>query len=98
MGGKSSRSRQQVYLCITLLSLFCGGCALTEKEVPKAKAPAPEVAREPRPLPEPPPIVEGPKETLEHREANESLTLAQNLMAKGITRDLCGKVKECCFC
>jgi tetratricopeptide (TPR) repeat protein len=92
MGGKSSRARQHVYICITLLILFCGGCgALSKKEVPKVNVPMPEVVLEPLPLPEPPPVIEEPKEALEHREANEYLILAQNLMAKG---DYEGSLRE----
>ena len=91
MGGKSSRSRQHFYIRITLLILFCGGCALSQKEVPKASAPVPEVVLEPQPLPEPAPIIEEPKEALERREANEYLILAQNLLAKG---DYEGSLRE----
>jgi tetratricopeptide (TPR) repeat protein len=91
MGGKSSRSRQHLYIRITLLILLCGGCALSRKEVPKASAPVPEVVLEPQPLPEPAPVIEEPKETLERREANEYLILAQNLLAKG---DYEGSLRE----
>jgi tetratricopeptide (TPR) repeat protein len=91
MGGKSSRSRQHFYIRITLLIFFCGGCALSQKEVPKASAPVPEVVLEPRPLPEPPPVIEEPKEALERREANEYLISAQNLLAKG---DYEGSLRE----
>jgi tetratricopeptide (TPR) repeat protein len=91
MGGKSSRSRQHVYIRFTLLILLCGGCALSQKEVPKASTPVPEVVLEPQPLPEPSPIIEEPKEALERREANEYLMLAQNLMAKG---DYEGSLRE----
>ena len=91
MGGKSSRSRQHFYIRITLLILFCGGCALSQKEVPKASAPVPEVVLEPQPLPEPAPVIEEPKEALERREANEYLILAQNLLAKG---DYEGSLRE----
>lgn len=92
MGGKSSRARQHVYICITLLILFCGGCgALSKKEVPKVNVPMPEVVLEPLPLPEPPPVIEEPKEALDHREANEYLILAQNLMSKG---DYEGSLRE----
>ena len=91
MGGKSSRSRQHFYIRITLLILFCGGCALSQKEAPKASAPVPEVVLEPQPLPEPAPVIEEPKEALERREANEYLILAQNLLAKG---DYEGSLRE----
>jgi tetratricopeptide (TPR) repeat protein len=91
MGGKSSRSRQHVHICITLLILLCGGCALSPKEVPKASAPVPEVVLAPQRLPESPPIIEEPKEALERREANEYLILAQNLLAKG---DYEGSLRE----
>src|SRR4029450_12356137 len=91
MGGKSSRSRQHFYIRITLLILFCGGCALSQKEVPKASAPVPEGVLEPQPLPEPAPVIEEPKEALERREANEYLISAQNLLAKG---DYEGSLRE----
>ena len=91
MGGKSSRSRQHFYIRITLLILFCGGCALSQKEAPKASAPMPEVALEPQPLPEPAPVIEEPKEAVDRREANEYLILAQNLLAKG---DYEGSLRE----
>jgi tetratricopeptide (TPR) repeat protein len=92
MGGKSSRSRQHVYIRIALLILFCGGCgALSQKEVPKVNVPVPEVVLEPLPLPEPPPVFEEPTEAPERREANEYLILAQNLMAKG---DYDGSLRE----
>ena len=91
MGGKSSRARQHVYIRITLLILFCGGCAASQKEVPKVNVPVPEVVLQPQPLPEPPPVIEEPKEALERREANEYLILAQNLMAKG---DYEGSLRE----
>src|SRR5262245_25757296 len=92
MGGKSSRARQHVYICITLLILFCGGCgALSKKEVPKVNVPVPKVVVEPPTIPKPAPVIEEPKETLEQREANEYLTLAQNLMAKG---DYEGSLRE----
>ncbi len=91
MGGKSSRSRQHVYIRIALLILFCGGCALSEKEVPKIKPRVPEVVLEPQVLPEPPPVIEEPKEALERREANEYLISAQNLLAKG---DYEGSLRE----
>ena len=91
MGGKRSRSRQHVYICVTLLILFLGGCTLFKKEVPQAKAPEPEVVVEPRVIPEPPVIVEEPKEALERREADEFLIAAQNLLAKG---DYEGSLRE----
>ena len=93
MGGKSSRSRQHFYIRITLLILFCGGCALSKKEVPKVNAPVPEpeVVLEPQALPEPPPVIEEPKEALERRDATEYLILAQNLLAKG---DYEGSLRE----
>ena len=92
MGGKSSRSRQHVHICITLLILLCGGCgAISKKEVAKVNVPLPEVVLEPPSLPEPPPSVEEPRAALERREANESLILAQNLMAKG---DYEGSLRE----
>jgi tetratricopeptide (TPR) repeat protein len=91
MGGKSSRSRQHVYICITLLILLCWGCALSQKEVPKVTDPVAPVVLEPQPLPEPPPVVEEPKEALERREANEVLLVAQNLLAKG---DYEGSLRE----
>lgn len=91
MGGKSSRSRQHFYIRITVLILFCGGCALSQKAVPKESAPVPEVVLAPQVLPEPPPIIEEPKEALERREANEYLILAQNLLAKG---DYEGSLRE----
>jgi tetratricopeptide (TPR) repeat protein len=91
MGGKSSRSRQHFYIRITLLIFFCGSCALSQKEVPKASAPVPEVVLEPQPFPEPPPVIEEPKEALERREANEYLISAQNLLAKG---DYEGSLRE----
>jgi len=92
MGGKSSRARQHVYISITLLILFCGGCsALSKKEVSKADVPVPKVVVEPPPTPEPPPVIGEPKEALERREANEYLMLAQSLMAKG---DYEGSLRE----
>jgi tetratricopeptide (TPR) repeat protein len=91
MGGKPSRPRQYFYIRITLLILCFGGCALFKKEVPKAKAPEPEVVLEPRVVPEPPVMVE-PKEVVsERREADEYLILAQNLLAKG---DYEGSLRE----
>jgi tetratricopeptide (TPR) repeat protein len=92
MGGKSSRSRQHVYIRIALLILFIGGCAISKKkEVPIAKAPAPEVVAQPRVVPEPSPIIEEPKEVLERQEANEYLNVAQSLLAKG---DFEGSLRE----
>lgn len=94
MGGKSSRSRQHFYIRIALLILFCGGCAVSKKEVPKANTPAPQqVVLEPQVLPEAPPVIEEPKEALdlERREANEYLISAQNLLAKG---DYEGSLRE----
>ena len=91
MGGKSSRARQHVYIRITLLILFFGGCGASQKELPKVNVPAPEVVLQPQPLPEPPPVIEEPKESLERREANDYLILAQNLMAKG---DYEGSLRE----
>ena len=92
MGRKSSRARQHVYISITLLILFCGGCsALSKKEVSKADVPVPKVVLEPPPTPEPPPVIGEPKEALERREANEYLMLAQSLMAKG---DYEGSLRE----
>jgi tetratricopeptide (TPR) repeat protein len=91
MGGKSSRSRQHVYIRITLLILVCGGCAVSKTEVPKAKVSVPEVVLEPQVLPEPSPVIEEPKEALERREANEYLILAQSLLAKG---DYEGSLRE----
>lgn len=91
MGRKSSRSRQHVHICIALLILFCWGCALSQKETPKANAPVPAVVLEPQRLPEPPPVVEEPKEALERREANEYLSTAQNLLARG---DYEGSLRE----
>lgn len=83
MGRKPSRSRQHLYICLTLLILFGGGCAVSKREVPKASVPPPEVVVEPLPVPEPPPPVAEPKEVLDRREAHECLTLAQSLMVKG---------------
>jgi tetratricopeptide (TPR) repeat protein len=93
MGGKSFRSRQHVYLRITLLILFCGGCALSKNEVPKATVPVPEVVVQPQvEPPEPVPVtIEEPKEVLERREASEYLILAQNLLAMG---DYDGSLRE----
>src|SRR5262245_54297519 len=91
MGGKSSRSRQHVHICITLLIFLCWGCALSQKEVPKVDAPMPAVVLETQPFPEPPAVIEEPVETLERREANEYLLVAQNLLAKG---DYEGSLRE----
>ena len=91
MGGKSSRSRQHVYICTALLILLCAGCALSQKEVPKVIVPIPETAPQPQVVPEPPPVLEEPKEALERREADEYLILAQNLLAKG---DYEGSLRE----
>lgn len=93
MGGKPSRSRQHFYICLTLLILFCGGCALSKKEVPKVEGPVrvPEVVVESQPAPEPLPPVKEPQEALERREAHESLMLAEILMAKG---DYEGSLRE----
>ena len=71
------------------------GLRLIPKEVPKASAPVPEVVLEPQALPEPPPIIEEPKEALERRDANEYLILAQNLLAKGDYEGSLRKVKGC---
>ena len=91
MGGKSSRSRQHVHICIALLILFCLGCALSQKEAPKVNASGPAVVLEPQPIPEPPPVVEEPQEALDRREANEYLLAAQNLLARG---DYEGSLRE----
>ena len=53
--------------------------------------PIPEAASQPQVAPEPPPVVEEPKEALERREADEYLILAQNLLAKG---DYEGSLRE----
>jgi tetratricopeptide (TPR) repeat protein len=92
MGGKSSRSRQHVYIRIALLILFIGGCTLSKKnELPIAKAPEPEMVREPAVIPEAPPVIAEPKEALERREANEYLNAAQTLLARG---DFDGSLRE----
>src|SRR4029077_4264143 len=91
MGGKRSRPRKHGYICVTLLILFLGGCALFKKDVPQAKAPEPEVVVEPQVIPEAPLIVEEPKEVLDRREAGEYLIAAQNLLAKG---DYEGSLRE----
>ena len=91
MGGKSTRSRQHVHIRITLLILCFWGCALPQKEVPKVKAPMPAEVLEPKPPPEPTPVVEEPREALERREANEYLLAAQRLLAKG---DYEGSLRE----
>jgi tetratricopeptide (TPR) repeat protein len=92
MGGKSSRARQHVYICIALLILLIGGCAISKKkEVPIAKTPAPEVVAEPPVVPEPSPIIEERKEVLERQEANDYLIAAQSLLAKG---DFEGSLRE----
>jgi tetratricopeptide (TPR) repeat protein len=91
MGGKSSRSRQHLHIRITLLILFCWGCALSQKEAPKVHVPVPAEVLEPKPPPEPPPVVEEPKEALERREANKYLLAAQSLLAKG---DYEGSLRE----
>jgi tetratricopeptide (TPR) repeat protein len=93
MGGKSSRSRQHVYIRIALLILLIGGCALSKKkEVSIANAPAPEGVAEPPVVPEPPsPITEEPREVLERQEANEYLNAAQSLLARG---DFEGSLRE----
>ena len=91
MGGKRSRPRQHVYICVTLLILFFGGCALFKKDVPQAKPREPETVLEPRVIPEAPVVVEEPKEVLERREAGESLIAAQNLLARG---DYEGSLRE----
>ena len=92
MGGKSSRSRQHVYIRLALLILLIGGCALSQKkEVPIANAPEPEVVAEPAGVQEPPPVIPEPREALELREANDYLNAAQSLLAKG---DFEGSLRE----
>jgi tetratricopeptide (TPR) repeat protein len=92
MGGKSSRSRQHVYIRIALLILVIGGCALAKKkELPTAKAPEPKVVAEPRVVPEPPAVITEPEEVLERREADEYLNAAQSLLARG---DFEGSLRE----
>lgn len=81
MGGKRSATREHIYVCIALLMLV-GGCAIF-KDAPKAKVPpAPVLLPEPKPMPEPKVVVE-PPEVRARREANEYLSLAQDLMSKG---------------
>lgn len=90
MGGKSSRARQHFHICITLLTFFFGGCTVIKKELPEAKAPEPPPVVEPAVVPAPPEVA-APAENLERREADERLTLAQNLLAKG---DYEGSLRE----
>jgi tetratricopeptide (TPR) repeat protein len=91
MGGKPSRARQHIHICLTLLMLGFGGCTLSKKEVPEPKPPEPPaVVVEPEVVPEPPVVVK-PQENLERREVDERLALAQNLMAKG---DYEGSLRE----
>ena len=92
MGGKSSRSRQHVYIRIALLILFIGGCAISKKkEVPTASVPEPEAVAESPVVRESAQVIEEPKEALEHREANEYLNAAQSLLARG---DFEGSLRE----
>jgi tetratricopeptide (TPR) repeat protein len=93
MGGKSSGSRQHVYIRIALLILVIGGCALAKKkEVPTANPPEQEVIGKPQLSPEPPPLIAEPQEVLvERREANEYLNAAQSLLARG---DFEGSLRE----
>ena len=91
MGGKPPRPRQHFYIRITLLILCFGGCAPFKKEVPKAKAPEPQIIVAPEVTP-PPPVLEEPKEVIsDRREADEYLVVAQNLLAKG---DYEGSLRE----
>lgn len=92
MGGKRSRTRQHLCVCVALLALL-SGCTLFEKRTPEAPSIAPEpepVMREPIPETKPEVLVE-PKDVQERRRAQEILQLAQNLMARG---DYEGSLRE----
>jgi TolA-binding protein len=87
MGRKPSRTRQHLCVCLALLTLG-SGCTIFEKPSPK---PPPAVEPEnivvpPAPAPVPPPkpeVIVEPPEVRERREAQESLQVAQQLMARG---------------
>ena len=85
MGRKRSCTRQHLCICLALLALG-SGCTIFEKPPPKPPLRVePEnivVPPEPVPPPKPEVIVE-PPEVRERREAQESLQLAQQLMARG---------------
>jgi tetratricopeptide (TPR) repeat protein len=94
MGRKRSSTRQRLRVCLALLTLG-SGCTIFEK--PPAKAP-PRVEPEntivvpPEPvLPPQPEVTVEPAEVRERRETQESLQLAQQLMARG---DYEGSLRE----
>jgi tetratricopeptide (TPR) repeat protein len=93
MGRKRFGTRKHLCICLALLVLG-SGCTIFEKPPPKPPLPVePEsivVPPEPVPPPKPEVTVE-PPEVRERREAQESLQLAQQLMARG---DYDGALRE----
>ena len=88
MGGKSSRTRQYLFLCLTFLaSLWACNVPKEVPEAPVREEPETRVILETRVIPETRVL----PEPREQREARESLQLAQNLLAKG---DYDGSFKE----
>jgi tetratricopeptide (TPR) repeat protein len=93
MGRKRSSTRQRLRVCLALLALG-SGCTIFEK--PPAKPPPlvePEtIVVPPEPvLPPQPEVPVEPAEVRERRETQESLQLAQQLMARG---DYEGSLRE----
>src|ERR1043166_8254662 len=97
MGGKRSRARQHLRICLALLILSSGCSFFTRPAVEPKITPTerkepvePPVAYTPEPLPPPLVIPESP-EARDQREAKQYLQLAQNLLAKG---DYEGSLRE----
>lgn len=89
MGGKSSRTREHLYVCLAVL-IGVGGCATVKGAREIKTVPAPVLIPEPKPITQPKVVVE-PPEVRVQREANDHLSKARELLARG---DYDGALRE----
>jgi len=81
MGGKPSRAREHLYICLAVL-IVVGGCGIVKGNREVKTTPAPVLMPEPKPIKHPKVVIEPPEVRL-RREANEHLAKARHLLSRG---------------